>query len=334
MSVQEDNQFQFHSKSQNESLYSQLNSYHSIGKGQVSKIVQEMKNTWGILYHNSFTIFLGTMFSFSCFLNMAVSNEYLTIKHGLEVIYKAIILITLYLVIFDLMNQIAGYEEDKISKPTRPIPSGLITLRGAFIRLLFWTQVFLLYCLFVSNFIPALVWTGLCYAYNFMGLDRHWFNKNVVFITAGTLCMMSLAKGIVDKTVPYQIEQDYASHCIWAFTIALSASFGFISQDERDIEGDKVTGRQTLPIVYPVHYQAITAAFFLLSGLTPFYILYVTKQSYQMFITAILVVYLTTMCYLAFHSMLFKTRIEAKFRYKTFLYTLCWLLPLTWIGVQ
>ena len=146
---------------------------------------------------------------------------------------------------FNLCNQIAGTEEDKIDKPDQPIPSGLLTLQGARYRWYLITALYILAGIAIGNVWSCFMWISVTLMLCNGGWDKHWFTKNCISMTLGTLSIGWSAWSIV-------------SGCFWmntsytVTTVALSLYIGVTSnaQDLRDVEGDKKTGRLTMPICF------------------------------------------------------------------------------------
>lgn len=88
--------------------------------------------------------------------------------------------IWLHALFFCVCNQCSSIEEDRINKPYRPVPSGVITYREA-LGLLF---VLIPICLAASwPFGATLASAGVMVAslaYTFLGLDSHWITKNAM----------------------------------------------------------------------------------------------------------------------------------------------------------
>lgn len=149
----------------------------------------------------------------------------------------------LYIYTFCVGNQIAGLEEDRINKPDRPLPSGLVSLRGAKARwvianILFPLIAYVLGGVAITRW--ALAWQMIAISYNFLGLHRHWITKNFVFITLGTLVLMAAAWELV---LPL-------SATAWRWILVISISFGATLhiQDLRDVAGDRHVGRRTFSL--------------------------------------------------------------------------------------
>ena len=157
---------------------------------------------------------------------------------------RCFIYFSLYVYAFCLSNQIVGSAEDRVNKPDRVLPSGLITTRGAVIRwfvamALFPTVAWLLGRWPILRW--ALAWQAIFIGYNFLGFHRHWFTKNIVFITSGTVALLAPAWELVAPL------DDTA----WRWIVVIAVAFGATLhlQDLRDIDGDRVVGRRTLPMV-------------------------------------------------------------------------------------
>ena len=70
---------------------------------------------------------------------------------------------------FNLSNQYTGAEEDKINKPDRPIPSGLVTVEGARFRWYIVTVLYLIVGLAIGN-----VWSSSSLDTGLFGLQSLW----------------------------------------------------------------------------------------------------------------------------------------------------------------
>ncbi|KAJ7628920.1 hypothetical protein FB45DRAFT_748815 [Roridomyces roridus] len=49
----------------------------------------------------------------------------------------------LYLYTFNIADQITGLDEDRINKPDRPLPSGLLSIRETYVRLCLLTAAYI-----------------------------------------------------------------------------------------------------------------------------------------------------------------------------------------------
>lgn len=144
---------------------------------------------------------------------------------------------------FCLCNQVVGIEEDRLNKPDRVIPSGLLETRGALERLALALVAFPLVAMLIGGqglTRWALAWELVFLFYNLFGLDRHWFTKNVVFIGLGVLVLLAAAWEIVAPL----------DALAWRWIIVIAVIFGATLnlQDFRDVDGDRAMSRGTLPV--------------------------------------------------------------------------------------
>ncbi|KAJ7832843.1 UbiA prenyltransferase family-domain-containing protein [Mycena olivaceomarginata] len=165
---------------------------------------------------------------------------------------RSLIYFLLYIYSFDIANQINGVAEDRINKPDRPLASGRVTLQGAYVR---WYATTALYLALGAAW-GVLPWSALwvlntTYT-SFFGGDKHWVTKNLGFMTIGALCLIQPSWALVAPLTPHK----------WRWALMLSAAFGIVAsvQDMRDVEGDKVSGRRTLPIVLGSNFRWVMAA--------------------------------------------------------------------------
>jgi 4-hydroxybenzoate polyprenyltransferase len=127
----------------------------------------------------------------------------------------------------------------RINKPFRPLPSGLVSVRGARRRLIAVSGALLLVGLWLGIFPWALLWVATYLLLNFYG-HRHWFLKNSLPMSVGALAMLGAAWELVLPltTLGWQT----------ALTIAGFVALTSPIQDFRDVAGDRTMGRKTLPI--------------------------------------------------------------------------------------
>ena len=158
-------------------------------------------------------------------------------------ILRAIVISTLFQLSFMFPNQIVGVEEDRLNKPNRPIPSGLLSVRGAYIR---WVAIIVLYCAttYLLGGIALMQWAlaWVCHGiiYNFSNLSQFWLTKNEVSMTTGVYIQMSEAW---QHVTPINSE---ANRFIMITSIMMGIMFH--TQDLRDCCGDAKRGRLTLPL--------------------------------------------------------------------------------------
>ncbi|KAJ6526402.1 hypothetical protein B0H19DRAFT_1275758 [Mycena capillaripes] len=182
----------------------------------MASIIHEFEVFWAFTWRDwTTTIIPGTMYAITAVrsLPVALPPRFIALGLGRTLIYLILLIYT-----FTSSNQISGVAEDRINKPDRPIPSGRISLRGAYGRWYASTGAFLILGAGEGVMPWTVLWVLLTIAQNFTGFGKHWFTRNAVFISLGTLCIMQPI-GIL-----------------------------FQVQDFRDIVGDRATGRNTLPL--------------------------------------------------------------------------------------
>ncbi len=161
-----------------------------------------------------------------------------------ELAVRCFVYFGLYIYCFCLSNQIVGYEEDRLNKPDRALPSGLISMKGALQRwwlamIAFPAAAFVLGGWAMLGW--AVAWQLIFVSYNHLGLDRHWFTKNVVFITFGSVAQLGPAWQLA---APLD-----ATGWRWVWVVAVAFGLTLNLQDLRDVEGDRAIHRRTLPMV-------------------------------------------------------------------------------------
>jgi 4-hydroxybenzoate polyprenyltransferase len=147
---------------------------------------------------------------------------------------------------FDVCQQTMSTEEDMRNKPTRPIPAGLLSIDEAFHR---WVVSWILSPLVLiamgslraSIYLMCfMAWTYFSYVWPQPG---HWMFKNM-FSTVSTFFLLRMLDALMVLHAPeagMNLRLDVL-YVLWAFaTIHI--------QDFHDIEGDRETGRMTLPII-------------------------------------------------------------------------------------
>ena len=160
----------------------------------------------------------------------------------------AVVYFFLYLYSFNLSNQIAGVEEDKIDKPDRPIPSGLLTIQGAKYRWWVVTALYVATGIVIGNVWSCILWILTFLALNHGGMDKHWFTKNCIAMPLGTLVLGWAAWSIVYGST--WMNQEYTMFIV---VILLFVAATVNLQDLRDVKGDSKSGRKTMPIQFGMH---------------------------------------------------------------------------------
>lgn len=189
----------------------------------------------------------------------------LPLSTGIEAFLRVVVTCLVWDYVIDIANTSTSVEEDKLNKPYRPIPSGLITLGQSNTRwavswcIAPWVVAFIGGKKGALYIILWQIWVGVFYVWP---AYRHWLTKNVM-TTGATLMMLRLLNSILQGIPNWEMSvlPDILI-CGWMMaTIHL--------QDFRDIEGDRITHAITLPIFLSdkgkMRLRAMTA-FFLMVG--------------------------------------------------------------------
>lgn len=151
--------------------------------------------------------------------------------------------LTPYVYFFNLSNQITGVDEDRIDKPDRPIPAGIVTLDGARRRWILALSAFLLVAAFKPILLPETIsWVFTTAFLSLTSAGNHWFGKNCVAMTVGA---WSLLNGSWKAIAPWTPKSQR-----FAIAVAVWAGLLVQIQDLRDIKGYAVVGRKTMPLVF------------------------------------------------------------------------------------
>ncbi|KAJ6460586.1 UbiA prenyltransferase family [Mycena sanguinolenta] len=204
----------------------------------VRTLVHEFEIFWAFTWRDwTTTIIPGTTYAVAAVRSRPVTPAPGAIALGLG---RTLVYLILLIYTFTSSNQISGVAEDRINKPDRPIPSGRISLRGAYIRWYASTGAFLILGAAEGVLRWTALWVLLTIAQNFTAFGKHWFTRNAIFITFGTLCIMQPMWVHFAPTNPREWQ--------WVVTLSVLSGILFQVQDFRDIVGDRATGRNTLPL--------------------------------------------------------------------------------------
>ncbi|CAL1698780.1 unnamed protein product [Somion occarium] len=155
---------------------------------------------------------------------------------------EAVIWLWLHLLQFNVSNQTMDPEEDQFNKRDRPLPSGRISLKTA--QILRWSLVPIcwLYSLLYSVEVlcASLGMIAATIVYNELGAHGQWLTRNVLNGLGVASFELASSRHYLDTTAIVAI---CLSSGLFATTIQ--------AQDFKDVEGDAMVGRRTLPIIYP-----------------------------------------------------------------------------------
>ncbi|KAJ7640639.1 UbiA prenyltransferase family-domain-containing protein [Mycena rosella] len=151
----------------------------------------------------------------------------------------------LHLLTFEIKNQMIGLEEDRLSKPNRPIVSGRISLESAQILYLCVGVLSFLYSVYHGVVLCTAIYMVAIYCYNERGMARNWFLKSFL----GSLGYVCYCWG---TTIIFDHGNDLSRTSVIAIAISglVHTTTGH-AQDFRDRFGDAAIGRKTLAILLP-----------------------------------------------------------------------------------
>ncbi|KAM0689468.1 hypothetical protein Q7P36_010339 [Cladosporium allicinum] len=163
--------------------------------------------------------------------------------------------------IFEICNQTLSPLEDARNRPSRPIPAGLLSVRGGYIRwVTSWTLSPAVLVAIGSpaaalNLVITMAWTFFSYVWP---KPLHWIWKNL-YTPVALFFLLRILDSLVVLHIPHS---EMSAHLDGAFCLWLFATIHM--QDFHDVEGDRAAGRKTLPIVFSAlqlgHLRRFTAA--------------------------------------------------------------------------
>jgi len=189
------------------------------------------------------------------------------------------------------INDYYDIEIDRINKPNRPLPAGLVSLKQAYILsiVLFSLGIILSFFIHPLSFLIALTSSILLYFYSFrLKGTVLWGNLTVAFLTGLAFVYGGLAVGRVGKAF---IVGTFAFFYHWAREII---------KDIEDMKGDRSRGIETLPIRYGVKtallWATVVLSSLILLTLIPYFMrffsvsyLYVVIFGVDLFLVYVLV---------------------------------------------
>lgn len=145
----------------------------------------------------------------------------------------------------DTLNDIKDVTADAISKPWRPLPSGRVTRRMAFLAVIVEATSGMLIASFLGMSVLILVVLSICLAVAYsLWLKQFFFSKNVV--VAFALSTAYLAGALASNRPLSRMTTEF-----WIiYGLIMLVAFCFeIHKDIADVEGDKATNVRTIPTV-------------------------------------------------------------------------------------
>jgi len=151
------------------------------------------------------------------------------------------------------LSQARSKEEDRLEKPHRPVPMGLVSERGASIRALVWAIAYLGISILLGLQKWAVLWILASVYHTWLGGDVHWFTKNFVNLSVGVAAQLGAVWDLTHGSWPVPAQTFVAGVSVWIGILGNIADF-------RDEQGDRLVGRKTLPVLYGARARAMVSA--------------------------------------------------------------------------
>ncbi|KAJ0418848.1 UbiA prenyltransferase family-domain-containing protein [Aspergillus carlsbadensis] len=148
---------------------------------------------------------------------------------------------------FEIANQCTSPKEDQVNKPHRPIPAGLLTIADARKRwILSWLFIPVILHVWINT--EAALWG--CLAQGIIAFFYLWpaFNNPLCRNIFAGIMIVPLKRGL--NALYYTTIAPEANLSIW-LDVASALWFGTTChiQEFRDVKGDRVSNKRTLPVV-------------------------------------------------------------------------------------
>ncbi|KAF8590044.1 hypothetical protein K439DRAFT_1651394 [Ramaria rubella] len=193
----------------------------------------------------SMTLYLFTKSDFkTILLPVTIFASIMAPIHRFDRLPQIIFWIWLHLLQFCVSNQSINPEEDAINKPWRPIPTGRVTVEQA--QNLRWFLI--VSCLVLSIYrgvLPASILICLStIAYNDLRLHEHIMMRNVCNAVGYASFELGATQLAGDRSISSSSIAALITSSLIVFTTIHAADF-------RDEKGDRLEGKNTLPISFP-----------------------------------------------------------------------------------
>ncbi len=161
------------------------------------------------------------------------------------------------------LNQICDLTNDRINKPHRPLPSGDLTIRQAwmFTAATYVLALAMVWAVNLQTFVIYVIAAASTFAYSAppVRLKRHPVGSNLI-IALIRGCLLKVAGWAAVATVLSSLEPWYIGSIYLVFLLGATTT-----KDFADIEGDRAAGCITLPVKFGATWsaRAITPSFIL-----------------------------------------------------------------------
>lgn len=151
------------------------------------------------------------------------------------------------LFLFNLHNQrhASAVAEDAVNKPWRPIPAGRLSSREATLAMYFMYLVILAICLEVGGLLPCIFEVFLFLWYNEWGGASDPYLKNILN-GLGFACFFA---GPLEVATGHSVLSSNQQTVQWLLLLVGAITTTANTQDFRDMEEDRASGRKTVPLL-------------------------------------------------------------------------------------
>ncbi|MFE3114294.1 UbiA family prenyltransferase [Kitasatospora indigofera] len=171
----------------------------------------------------------------------ACFRAHLSALGTLQHIGQIVVLQLLYGYVFDASNQARDAEEDRVNKPHRPVPAGLITSSGSLRR--FWA-VMPLYSLLGWK-LGVLEWVVL---FQLTTIFLNLLCPPRLYLWCKTPCM--IISTVAQLAAAWQVVSPIdTTALLWILLIPFVFSLALPFEDVRDMAGDRAIGRRTPALI-------------------------------------------------------------------------------------
>lgn len=171
----------------------------------------------------------------------ACFHAHLSTAQTLSKLGEVLALFVVFSYVFDTSNQAQSADEDRLNKPYRPIPAGLITAAGVTRRLWIAMPLCALLGWQLGVLEWALLWQVPSVLINLVCTPRNYLWGKTLSIVVLTTAMLAASWQVV---APLD-----ATAVLWIATIIPPYSLALIYEDVRDMAGDRAIGRRTPALV-------------------------------------------------------------------------------------
>lgn len=182
----------------------------------------------------------------------ALKLAHIPLLQSLMTTLLVVVFLLAILLVFNISNQLCDIEEDRIDKPDRPLPSGMISLKGAQDRCFLSAFTGLAIALYIEAVPCTILFYAMAYMHNNLGGKRLWHVRT--YLTATGILVPIIVGWNTTAPIPKQVL------LLFLYIKVLWCIIGPI-QDLRDLDGDSKSGRNSFPIVFGVTFTKLYGIF-------------------------------------------------------------------------